>query len=336
VNHGPSGMPSRGRPGRRPVERGIARRHGLALGLLLFVGLWSTWAVAGEPLRFGITADNKGHTGFVGIAQRMAEIPGGRIQFLVSAGDQNPAAMTRSQLDAVFGKSLPWYPVVGNHEASTTATDEMKYLREHYDTHLRGKVNAGPEGTPETTYSFDAGDVHLAIINEYWDGKPKPGHDAVGSGDVVPALTAWLRKDLAASRKPWKIVVGHEPAFPQPDQDWESGRHTTSSLNADPKYRDAFWKVLEDAHLAAYVCGHTHRYSRYQPEKSSVWQIDVAQARGSSSSWKYDAFVIVTADRASLTFDVYRNLKKKGRFEVTDSLMLRADAAQAKPPRPAP
>jgi len=262
----------------------------------------------------------------------MAEVPGGRIQFLISAGDQNPAAMTRSQLDAVFGMSLPWYPVVGNHETSTTGTNEMKYLREHYDTHLKDKVNAGPDGCRETTYSFDAGDVHLAIINQYWDGKPKPAHDAVGSGDVVPALTAWLRQDLAASRQPWKIVVGHEPAFPQPDKDWESGRHTTSSLNANPKHRDAFWKVLEEAGCAAYVCAHTHRYSRYQPEGSSVWQIDVAQARGSSSSWKYDAFVIVTTDRSRLTFDVYRNLKKMGRFEVTDTLTLAPPGAR----RPAP
>ncbi|HUU11017.1 MAG TPA: metallophosphoesterase [Phycisphaerae bacterium] len=319
------GTPSR----RRPVERGTARRQAPALGLMLFVSLWSAWAVAEEPLRFAVTADNKTHVGYATIVRRMAEVPGGRIQFLISAGDQNPAAMTRSQLDAVFGKTLPWYPVVGNHDASTTATDEMTVLREHYDTHLKGKVNAGPEGTHETTYSFDAGDVHVAIINQYWDGKPKPGHDAVGNGDVVPALVAWLRKDLAASRKPWKIVVGHEPAFPQHDQDLERGRHATSSLNADTKHRDAFWKVLEDTGCAAYVCGHTHCYSRYQPEGSRVWQIDVAQARGSSTSWKYDAFVIVTADRSRLTFDVHRNLKKEGQFEVTDSLTLQADAARA-------
>ena len=237
----------------------------------------------------------------------------------------DPLPTTQAQLESVLGKAFPWYPVVGNHETTVKTSglgvDDMTYLRDFYDKQLKGKVNPGPEGTRETTYSFDAGEMHIAIINQYWNGKTKPGSDRKGAGDIVAPLTNWVKADLAGSRKPWKLVVGHEPAFPQPDRDWSVERHGEDALTLDPKARDAFWAVLEEQGVAAYICAHTHRYSRYQPPGSKVWQIDTAQARA-TSDWKYDAFVIVTADEKSLEFNTYRNLKEAGKFEVTDVLKL--------------
>ena len=114
-------------------------------------------------------------------------------------------------------------------------------------------------------------------------------------------------------------MVGHEPAFPQPDKDLDRNRHAEGGKDN----REAFWKLLEDQGAAAYVCGHTHGYNRYQPKGSKVWQLDAAQARG-DTNWKYDAFVIVTADESRLNFDVYRNLEEKGKFKITDKLTLSA------------
>ncbi len=302
-------------------------------------------ATAGT-VRFSVTADNKGYEGLADVLKVMKGVPGGPGAFMLSVGDFNPPADTRRRLDEVFGKSFPWYPVMGNHEADAksgshpedAAKDEkraeaglppkecMAYLRDYFAKRLADGVLPGPDGTRETTYSFDAGEVHIAVINEYWDGKTRRGSDAALKGNVVAPLRDWLRKDLHASRKPWKLVFGHEPAFPQEDRDWKGSRHSSSSLNAYKKDRDTFWKVLEEEGAAAYVCGHTHRYSRYQPKGSNVWQIDAAQARNSKSSWKYDAFLIVTADRQSLRFDAYRSLKERGKFRLTDSLTLVAAA----------
>jgi hypothetical protein len=260
---------------------------------------------------------------------------------MLSVGDLDPVRVTRGQIDAVFGKSFAWYPVVGNHELDNTASDpaagDMAYLREYFNTNLKGKVNPGPQGTRETTYSFDAGDVHIAVINEYWDGQTEPGSDAKGGGVVEP-LRAWLKTDLQASRKPWKLVVGHEPAYPQPDKDWGAARHAEDNLTAHPADRDAFWSLLDECRVAAYLCGHTHRYSRYQPPHSKVWQIDVAQARGNEKEWKYDTFVIATADASGLKFETYRSLTEPRKFALTDRLALPAvlpPAARA-PAVPAP
>ena len=282
---------------------------------------------AAEPVRFSITADNRGHSGFANILKQIAKLPGGAGLFMLSAGDAEPPQTTRSQLDDVLGKSFVWYPVMGNHELNAKPPDPpaayVEWLREYYDKKLKGKVNPGPEGAKETCFSFDVGDVHIAVINQYWGGEAEPGNDRVGWGTAVKELRKWLADDLQKSPNAWKLVVGHEPAYPQPDRDWDAARHSRDAFTLDLKTRQRFWTVLEEQGVAAYVCGHTHRYSRYQPEGSKVWQIDVAQARG-DKSWQYDAFVIVTADAKSLEFDTYRNLKKQGEFELTDSLKLKA------------
>jgi len=302
------------------------------LGLLL--ALPPTFVGAAEPLRFSITADNRGSPGFVGVLQKIAGLPGGAGQFMISPGDEDPVAVTRAQLDAVFGKAFPWYPVVGNHEIPVKDVDNMKALREYYDQHMQSKVNPGPPGTYQTTYSFDAGEVHIAVINQYWNGETAAGSDATALAGLVKPLRRWLERDLQNSRKPWKLVVGHEPLFPQPDKDLGTARHETGALQTlSPDASKDFWSILEQNGVAAFLCAHTHGYNRYQPEGSKVWQIDAGMARG-GKDWKYDTFIIATADEKALKFETYRNLKEQGKFAVTDSLTLTAPPAPTPPAAP--
>src|SRR3990170_4017223 len=53
----------------------------------------------------------------------------------------------------------------------------------------------GPPGGVETTYSFDYGNSHFIVLNEYYNGSSDTGTD----GDVVDALYNWLVADLNAT-----------------------------------------------------------------------------------------------------------------------------------------
>ena len=273
-------------------------------------------AVRAEIVKFAIAGDTHHSPGFVKIEKQIKKtVPGA--QFLLSPGDIDPPEQTRTQIDRVFGKSFPWYFAVGNHDLGYSS-----YLRGYFDKRLAQTVKPGPAGTCETTYSFDAGDVHIAIINVYWNGGTAPGSDTNADGIVAAPLREWLAADLDASQKTWKLVVAHPPAYPQPDQHWHDTRHVGESLDKHPADRDAFWSTLKKHGVTAYICGHTHRYSKYLPEGSSVWQIDSGYARGENDNWKYDTFIIVTANEDQIEFDAYRNLKERGKFEITDILAL--------------
>jgi len=197
--------------------------------------------------------------------------------FGISVGDDDPPEKVRARIDARLGPNVLWYHGTGNHEAAKAAC--MRWLREEYTIGhddrpaLRAYTNQdGPAGCAETTYSWDHGNTHFVMLNEYWDGSTSPGSDARNSGDTAPALLEWLARDLEKNTLPVVFVIGHEPAFPQ------GPRHTVDSLNAHVKNRDAFWRLLEKHGVQAYFCGHTHYFSRYRAEGGRVWQVDVGNA----------------------------------------------------------
>lgn len=102
---------------------------------------------------------------------------------MVSPGDIDPPAGVEWTVKHYIGQNYTWHPVVGNHEAETAA--DMEWLRAYgAGSSVSSAVNAGPLGCGETTYSFDYGNSHFVVLNEYCDGASDTGTD----GDVVDAL----------------------------------------------------------------------------------------------------------------------------------------------------
>jgi len=200
--------------------------------------------------------------------------PEGVGAFLISIGDlvdhdgQTPQNL-RDLIDSRFGEKTIWWPVPGNHDKKSSCS--FAWLREEFtrghNKHapLKDRVlRPGPAGCTETTYSFDHGNVHFVMLNEYWNGKSDPGSDYATDGDIVPALRDWLEADLKATDKPFIFVFGHEPAFPQ-------NRHTGDSLDLYLENRDAFWSLLAKYKVQAFFSGHIHYY--YKETKDGVYQI---------------------------------------------------------------
>jgi hypothetical protein len=223
--------------------------------------------------------------------------------FHASAGDIDPPQPLRDAIDARFGPTVTWFPLIGNHEEETAA--DMTWLRAEYQngngqrTALKYATNQdGPLGTVETTFSWDYGNAHFISLNQYWNGGTAAGSDVAADGDVVTALYDWLAADLAANTRPVVIVFGHEPAYP-------FHRHVGDSLDKYPANRDAFWSLLHQYGVQAYICGHTHFYTRYQTTPEGTWQIDLGNAGNDPGDGQTFANVIVTPTQ--VTYDIWRN-----------------------------
>jgi len=216
-------------------------------------------------------ADGEWSKNFSGACEAVKDVGAG--SFMISPGDLDvrPPAAVRDMIDKTIGEDYPWYPVLGNHDPESPAT--MEYLREYSKT-VPNVVNRGPEGTEETTYSFDWGDAHFVVLNVYFDG----ARDWGLKGDVVPALLEWLEADLAATSKSRVFVFGHEPLMAMPDMDNGRIRHQGDSLDENPENAFAFHQLMLKHDVDAYFCGHTHNTS--YAKINGLWQLDPGHARG--------------------------------------------------------
>lgn len=302
------------------VAFAAARR--LLTVLMLWVAATALWgtpaAQADSPFTFILTADMRNFAGagaydtcrfFLGACQGIAGAGPGA--FMIVPGDLDPTAGVGWTISKTLGASYPWYPVVGNHElpgagSEATSGANMAWLRGYnYDANGVGVppdiVRSGPTGCPTTTFSFDYENAHFAVLNEYCD----VGGDTATDGDVPDHLYNWLVADLDATTKPFVFVVGHEPAYPQPDADNGRLRHVGDSLDGHPGNRDRFWSLLAARKVTAYLCGHTHNYSAVWI--NGVWQIDVGHARGDGDTGAASTFLRVTVGRERITYQTFRD-----------------------------
>jgi hypothetical protein len=268
---------------------------------------------------FTVTSDQRKYAGpgayeslsyFRGVVEAVRNKGGGT--FMISPGDIDPPAASKWTIQQVLGMNYMWYPVVGNHELPGNGSEvhygsNMEWLRMYnYDANGSGMqpdiVNTGPSGCPETTYSFDYDNAHFVVVNDHCanDG------DNVTDGDITEHLYNWLVSDLAATNKEHIFVIGHEPAYPQPDADNGRARHMEDSLNAYPANRDRFWTLLKKAGVVAYICGHTHNYSAVKID--GVWQLNSGHARGQGDIGAPSTFLLIHVNGDTVEFNAYRDI----------------------------
>ncbi|MEK6994305.1 CehA/McbA family metallohydrolase [Paenibacillus sp. FSL K6-1566] len=89
----------------------------------------------------------------------------------------------------------------------------------------------------ETNYSFDYGDMHIAVLNSVLD---------------FDKQLSWLEQDLRATDKKWKIVMGHYPYY-----GGQSGDETGMNM-----MRVKLSQAFERLGVSLYIGGHDHVYKR--------------------------------------------------------------------------
>lgn len=269
-----------------------------------------------ENISFIVTADMRNYTGdnkdyFRGACEAIQELQG--IQFIISPGDIDPPDSVLYTMQKYINNQVVWYPLVGNHEAETVS--DMEWLRA-YNKHgnvLPKIVNQGPMAAKETTYSFDYGNTHFVILNQYSNDTC----DNCTNGNVSDALYNWLESDLKKNKKKKVLVFGHEPAYPLPDMETQRFRHFDDALNQDPTNRDRFVRLMESYNVIAYIFGHTHNYSVAKINK--IWHMDVAHSRGLGDQGARSTFIKMDVRKGKVSYQTYRLNYQSGKYEIADS-----------------
>jgi hypothetical protein len=233
---------------------------------------------------------------FDGACEAMKAIGPGA--FMIGPGDIDPPGPVRATIDRYLGTNYLWYPVIGNHELENKAT--MEWLRHWAEAGIPHLVRRGPAGAEDTIYSFDFGNSHFAVLNDYYDGHS----DAVRGDDVPTAAFDWLKQDLAATDKPLRWVIAHAPLKSFPDMDTGRHRHANDFGKTKPADVARFVQLLKEYHVRAYICGHTHDCSVERVE--GIWQTDSGHARGGGDKGSPSTFLKFRVAGTKAWVDVYR------------------------------
>ncbi len=305
------------------------RLFGLLFLIVLFVAS-PALAQVRQPddetsLTFTIAADMRNYSGpeppyntssyFRGALEAIDEIGVGA--FLLTPGDMDPLTSVYWSITSTLGITETWIPVIGNHELPGGGTEpslgaNVAWLN-NYD---QGVVNPGPSGCPKTTFSFDRPPAHFVALDLYCN--EAGGYDPTTTdADVPDFLYNWLVADLQANTQPYVFVIGHEPAYVQPDADNGRLRHNGTSLDEYPAHRDRFWSLLQAEGVIAYLCGHTHNFSAVNI--GGVWQIDAGHARGIGDPGARSTFVQIQITPGLVRYLAYRDDGAGGAYTLRHS-----------------
>jgi acid phosphatase type 7 len=175
-------------------------------------------------------------------------------EFLLTLGDNAYSSGTEAEFQsnmfkpmAALLRNTPLFPTPGNHEYVTN--NAQPYLDNFY-------LPANNPAGSERYYSFDWGPVHFVSLDSNCLSFPT-------SACTKALEQAWVKQDLAATTRPWKVVFFHHPL-------WSSGEHGSST-----SMRNAFAPIFEQYGVDLVLTGHDHDY-----ERSKLMKGDAVAASG--------------------------------------------------------
>ena len=137
---------------------------------------------------------------------------------------------------------VPFFTAPGNHDygnAWLAAAGQRRFEEGYARVHDKPKY-----------YSFDAGPAHFIALDD------NEADYVSAAAPIGPASEqrAWLERDLAASKAPWKFVFLHVPLY------------TSTAFHGDNDYvRRSLEPLLRRYGVAVVFQGHDHRYERSRP-----------------------------------------------------------------------
>jgi len=170
--------------------------------------------------------------------------------FFINVGDLVDVGQDYAQWNAWFTAAqgvvdnIPVMPLPGNHESYTPS--RMFSVPTLFTAQFKLPQN-GPDGLKGQVYSFDYGDVHFSMLDS------QEGEQRSFVPDMLEWQKAWLERDLASTKKKWKVVFSHRPPY--------NNKWSRDGSNI----RRAFVPIFDKYHVDVVFTGHDHVYARTYP-----------------------------------------------------------------------
>ncbi|MFC1497584.1 metallophosphoesterase family protein [Verrucomicrobiota bacterium] len=211
---------------------------------ILFFALLATLSVYAESWKFIVAGDTRGPSKSNQINTEIAsEIAAAIVEekpdLAFFAGDLifgKPAKPSHFQswtniFAPAYKAGIPIYPLRGNHDLG-------KGWKETFGKQI---PDNGPENQLDLTFSVTNKNALFICIDQYSHNKKQAGINH-----------SWLESELKNKKKTHIFVLAHEPLF---------GITGRNLMQKEPLERDRFLRVMIDAGVKAYFCGHDHTFN---------------------------------------------------------------------------
>ncbi|MCQ6559304.1 phosphodiester glycosidase family protein [Paenibacillus mendelii] len=216
-------------------------------------GSFQTAAATGERTKFIFLGDSQAsnEAGFKlwgdVLNKAIADHPD--TEFVVQGGDLVEDGFKENEWNMWFNASkdvlmnTTVVPVVGNHEVTGTRKTE------DYLAHFNHPQN-GIDSLKGSNFSFDYKNAHFVVLNSEYDFEEQK---------------EWLRQDLAATDKKWKLIAFHRGPY--------------GSMYDSEHIRSVWTPIFDEFKVDVVMNGHDHVYLRTYPMKD---QVPVAEGEGTT------------------------------------------------------
>ncbi len=166
--------------------------------------------------------------------------------------------------------NLPFYSTSGNHDYNSICPWQPSFCGQDPYTHTgpylslidpptEGELGGVPSHL-KLFYSFDYSDIHFVVLNSEL-GSLTPAYNWLGllntSSTFTSPMLEWLKADLAATTKKWKVAVWHQCPYSAQDNFTDDGIQQFCIAS-----RTHFNPILEQYGVDMVLTGHDHNYQR--------------------------------------------------------------------------
>ncbi|MBN8826269.1 MULTISPECIES: metallophosphoesterase [unclassified Spirosoma] len=146
-------------------------------------------------------------------------------------------------------RNTPIFITPGNHDYADSETNFNIAYYNLFSFPQQGEAGGIPSGS-KSYYAANYGNVHLISLDS--QGRQDGQYRLY---DTTSAQVQWLKRDLAANKLPWTIVIFHHPPY-------SKGGHNSDTEESMRLIRENLTPILERFGVDLVMNGHSHGYER--------------------------------------------------------------------------